>query len=88
MDRTQESAAVDNGTSHISAADENGVVCSITTTIGQIFASRIMVPGTGVMLNDSMDDFSVEGKSNHFGYAPSVANYGACWGMRAEPRCS
>jgi gamma-glutamyltranspeptidase/glutathione hydrolase len=72
--RTEESVPDDKGTSHIASADTAGVMCSITTTIGQLFASRIMVPGTGIMLNDSMDDFSVPGKHNHFGYAPSAVN--------------
>lgn len=35
-----------------------------------------MVPGYGFVLNGSMDDFSVEGRSNGFGYEPQVTNYG------------
>ena len=34
-----------------------------------------MVPQTGVILNDEMDDFSVPNRTNAFGYAPSPANY-------------
>lgn len=66
----------DGGTSHIVAADSDGMVVSITTTVGLNFGSHIMVPGYGFVLNDSMDDFSVEGTSNASGYEPSPANYG------------
>jgi gamma-glutamyltranspeptidase/glutathione hydrolase len=36
-----------------------------------------MVPGYGFVLNNSMDDFSIEGRPNGFGYEPTEANYGA-----------
>lgn len=65
----------DHGTSHIVAADRSGLSVSITTTINTIFGSRVMVPETGVILNNEMDDFSTPGSTNAFGYAPSVANY-------------
>ncbi|KAL7425269.1 hypothetical protein Q5752_000957 [Cryptotrichosporon argae] len=65
----------DAGTSNVTAADETGLVISITTTIGLNFGSRIMVPGYGFVLNDSMDDFSVEGVANGTGYEPSRANF-------------
>lgn len=48
---------------------------TLTTTIGQIWASRIVVPGHNIVLNDSLDDFSIPGRPNGFGYAPSSANY-------------
>ncbi len=67
----------DNGTSNITCADEDGLVISITTTIGLNFGSQIMVPEYGFILNDSMDDFSVEGRPNGTGYEPSPANFGA-----------
>lgn len=35
-----------------------------------------MVPEYGFVLNDSMDDFSIEGKPNGFGYDPTPANFG------------
>jgi len=49
-------------------------VISITTTVGLPFGSRIITEH-GIVLNDSMDDFSVQGRPNNFGYEPSVANY-------------
>ncbi|KAL1707722.1 gamma-glutamyltranspeptidase [Schizophyllum commune] len=66
---------MDNGTSHIVAADTSGLVVSLTTTITLYWGSRIIVPSSGIVLNDSMEDFSVEGVSNFWGYLPTPANY-------------
>lgn len=66
----------DAGTSNITAADETGLVVSITTTVGLNFGSKIIVPEYGFVLNNSMDDFSVKGQKNATGYEPSEANYG------------
>ncbi|GAW11728.1 hypothetical protein ANO14919_010780 [Xylariales sp. No.14919] len=63
------------GTSHIVAADKSGLAISVTTTINLLFGSQLMVPETGVILNDEMNDFSIPGSSNAFGYIPSPANY-------------
>jgi gamma-glutamyltranspeptidase/glutathione hydrolase len=67
----------DNGTSNITTADSTGLVVSITTTVGLNWGSRIMVPGYGFVLNDSMDDGSVEGRPNGTGYEPTKANFSA-----------
>ncbi|OLN85274.1 Gamma-glutamyltransferase-like protein 2 [Colletotrichum chlorophyti] len=63
------------GTSHIAVADASGLAISLTTTINLIFGSQLMVPETGVILNNEMNDFSIPGSSNAFGYVPSPANY-------------
>ncbi|WWC86232.1 gamma-glutamyltransferase [Kwoniella dendrophila CBS 6074] len=65
----------DNGTSNITVADSNGMIISITTTVGLGWGSHIMVPKYGFILNDSMDDFSIKGRSNYTGYAPQPTNY-------------
>ncbi|KAI0882671.1 gamma-glutamyltranspeptidase [Annulohypoxylon maeteangense] len=65
----------DHGTSHISTADGSGIAVSSTTTVNLLFGSLLMVPETGVVLNDEMNDFSIPGFHNEFGYAPSPANY-------------
>ncbi|KIY53901.1 gamma-glutamyltranspeptidase [Fistulina hepatica ATCC 64428] len=65
----------DHGTSHIIAADDDGLVISMTTTITLYWGSRIVVPSSGIVLNDSMADFSVQGQPNFFGYLPTPANY-------------
>lgn len=64
-----------HGTSHIVTADASGMAISLTTTVNLFFGSRTMVPETGVILNDEMNDFSVPNVSNVFGYYPSPANY-------------
>jgi gamma-glutamyltranspeptidase/glutathione hydrolase len=49
----------DAGTTHISVIDRDGNAIAITQTINTIFGSGITVPGTGIVLNNEMDDFSV-----------------------------
>ncbi len=64
-----------HGTSHVVTADASGLAASLTTTVNLFFGSRVMVPETGVILNDEMNDFSLPNVSNIFGYYPSPANY-------------
>jgi len=47
------------GTSAIVTGDVNGMAISLTTTVNLLFGSHIMVPETGVILNDEMNDFSI-----------------------------
>ncbi len=49
----------DHGTTHISVMDRNGNAVALTQTINTLFGSKITVPGTGIVLNNEMDDFSV-----------------------------
>jgi gamma-glutamyltranspeptidase/glutathione hydrolase len=63
------------GTSAIVASDASGMAISLTTTINLLFGSHIMVPETGVIMNNEMNDFSIPGSSNAFGFIPSPANY-------------
>lgn len=65
----------DHGTSHIVAADASGLAFSLTTTVNLFFGSRVMVPETGIIMNDEMNDFSIPNIPNAFGYYPSPANY-------------
>ncbi|PTB36768.1 hypothetical protein M441DRAFT_176394 [Trichoderma asperellum CBS 433.97] len=64
-----------HGTSHIAAADKSGMAVSLTTTVNLLFGAEIVEPTTGIILNNEMNDFSIPGVSNEFGFAPSVANY-------------
>lgn len=57
------------------AADASGIAISLTTTINLYFGSQLVVPETGVIMNNEMNDFSVPGQSNAFGYDPSPANF-------------
>ena len=56
------------------AADSNGLVISLTSTVNINFGSGVMVPETGLIMNNEMNDFSIPGTSDAFGYAPSPAN--------------
>jgi gamma-glutamyltranspeptidase/glutathione hydrolase len=64
-----------HGTSHIVTADASGMAVSSTTTINLIFGNLLMVPSTGVILNNEMNDFSIPGVRNEFGFEPSPANF-------------
>jgi len=55
-------------TTHIAAADAEGNWIAITATINTSFGSKMVVPETGVVLNNEMDDFSAQpGVPNVFG---------------------
>ena len=62
-------------TSHFSIVDEQGNFVAATVTVNLRFGSGYMAPGTGVMVNDEMDDFSASVEaSNAYGLAGSRAN--------------
>ncbi|KAM3484773.1 hypothetical protein MY8738_001892 [Beauveria namnaoensis] len=64
-----------HGTSHISTADESGMAVSLTTTLNLNFGAQIMEPHSGIILNDEMNDFSIPGIDNEFGFPPAPANF-------------
>lgn len=43
------------GTSHIAAADHSGLAISVITTINLLFGSHVMVPETGIIMNNEMN---------------------------------
>jgi gamma-glutamyltranspeptidase / glutathione hydrolase len=54
-------------TTHYSIVDAEGTIVSNTYTINNWWGSGVTVPGTGVLLNDDMDDFTVKpGTPNEF----------------------
>ncbi|KAH6669494.1 gamma-glutamyltranspeptidase [Halenospora varia] len=65
----------DDGTSATVAADKSGLTIAVTSTINTLFGSRLMVPETGVIMNNEMNDFSIPNTTNAFGYIPSEANF-------------
>ena len=62
-------------TTHFSVADRNGNVVSSTYTLNSTFGSGVIIEGTGILMNNEMDDFSAApGIPNQFGLLGSKAN--------------
>ena len=62
-------------TTHFSVADTNGNFVSNTYTLNSGFGSGVIVDGTGVLMNNEMDDFvSAPGVPNQFGLVGGEAN--------------
>lgn len=62
-------------TTHFSVADAEGWWVACTATINTTFGSKVVIPGTGILLNNEMDDFSLDpGVPNFFGLVGSKAN--------------
>lgn len=54
-------------TTHFSIIDSKGNAVSMTYTLNDWFGARVMAKGTGVLLNNEMDDFTIKlGTVNHF----------------------
>lgn len=65
----------DHGTTHYAIMDRFGNVVSATETINYYFGSQVVIPGTGIVMNDEMDDFSKSpGVPNVFGLIGDEAN--------------
>lgn len=62
-------------TTHFSIVDEQGNAVSLTYTLNGGYGSGVTVPGTGILLNNEMDDFSVKpGVANMYGAVGGEAN--------------
>jgi gamma-glutamyltranspeptidase/glutathione hydrolase len=62
-------------TTHYSVADQHGNVVATTYTLNLLFGSGIVAAGTGITLNNEMDDFSIKaGVPNAFGLIGGAAN--------------
>lgn len=70
---TRRRPPADGGTSHLSVIAPDGSAVACTTTINTSFGSLVGVPGTGIVLNNEMDDFSFDAP-NVFGLAPGPTN--------------
>lgn len=63
------------GTTHFSVLDRFGNAVSCTLTINTRFGSKVLVPRTGIILNNEMDDFSIHpGIANVYGLLGNEAN--------------
>ena len=62
-------------TTHFSVADIDGNVVSSTYTLNSTFGSGVVIKGTGILMNNEMDDFSAApGIPNQFGLLGAKAN--------------
>ncbi len=62
-------------TTHYTIADAGGNVVTNTYTINDLYGSRVTIKGTGVLMNDEMDDFAARpGKENLFGLIQGERN--------------
>ena len=62
-------------TTHFSCADSDGNWVACTATVNTSFGSKVIIPGTGVIMNNEMDDFSIApGVPNAFGLLGAEAN--------------
>ena len=63
------------GTAHTSSLDSQGTAVALTSTINTAFGAMVLVPGTGIILNNEMDDFSAApGVPNVYGLVGTTAN--------------
>lgn len=62
-------------TTHLTVVDEERNAVSLTFTVNLIFGAGIVTPGTGIVLNNEMDDFAAApGVPNAFGLVGNDAN--------------
>jgi gamma-glutamyltranspeptidase/glutathione hydrolase len=65
----------DGGTTHLCVIDADGNAVALTTTVNLGFGAHLVAGKTGVLLNNQMDDFSLQpGVPNAFGLVGSVQN--------------
>ena len=62
-------------TTHFSVVDGNGNAVANTYTLNTGFGAKVVVPGTGVLLNNEMDDFAAKpGTPNTYGLVQGEQN--------------
>jgi gamma-glutamyltranspeptidase/glutathione hydrolase len=62
-------------TTHVSIVDARGGAVAITTTLNTWYGSKMVVPGAGFLMNNEMDDFTLEpGLPNAFGLVQGQVN--------------
>ena len=77
MDSIEESALLRESfeTTHFSIIDKHGNAISITTTLNGNYGSYVVARGTGILLNNEMDDFTARpGTPNQYGLLGSERN--------------
>jgi gamma-glutamyltranspeptidase/glutathione hydrolase len=64
-----------SNTYHLSVADSRGGAVALTSTLNSWFGAAIVAPGTGLLLNNEIDDFSLApGVENQFHLLGEAAN--------------
>jgi len=72
---TPETRPAGTDTTHFSILDREGNRVAATLSVNYLFGSGFVAPGTGVLLNDEMDDFaSKPGVPNLYGLVGGTAN--------------
>lgn len=64
-----------SNTTHYSIIDREGNAASVTYTLNDWFGARVAAAGTGVLLNNEMDDFTIKlGAANMYGLVQGESN--------------
>jgi gamma-glutamyltranspeptidase / glutathione hydrolase len=64
-----------SSTTHFSIVDDAGNAVSMTYTLNDWFGAKVVASGTGVLMNDEMDDFTPNpGAANIYGFVQGDAN--------------
>ena len=64
-----------NNTTHYSIVDAAGNAVSVTYTLNDWFGAHVVASGTGILMNDEMDDFSAKpGATNMYGLVEGANN--------------
>jgi gamma-glutamyltranspeptidase/glutathione hydrolase len=64
-----------NETTHYSIVDDEGNAVAVTYTLNGSFGAGVVAPGTGILLNNEMDDFTAKpGVPNLYGLVQGEAN--------------
>ena len=66
--------AEQGGTTHFSVLDRFGNAVACTLSVNTRFGSKILVPKTGIVLNNEMDDFAIHPSGNVYGLVGNEAN--------------
>lgn len=66
--------AEQGGTTHFSVLDSYGNAVACTLSINTRFGSKILVPQTGIVLNNEIDDFFIHAGGNVYGLVGNEAN--------------
>ena len=70
----QDASSEAEHTTHFSVIDAEGMVVSCTTTLSASFGAKIVAPGTGVVLNNSVASFSATGENQPVGGRRTVSS--------------